>query len=153
MLYKSHTILYVIFCLVWNGTAQCHKIVVKISRLSIGLPYNCYYFFLSSKVEIVWSQETSRKYCSLLAYALNMYMCNLDGRYYWKYYVFKRYILTSHTYEENLRLKKNEWESFALPIMDKLATICFFFRLDIPFTQIKHVKVKFAIKMVFFTFL
>lgn len=101
--------------------------------MSIGLPYNCYYFFLSSKVEIVWSQETSRKYCSLLAYALNMYVCNLDGRYYWKYYVVKRYILTSNTYEEDLRLKKNDWESFALPIMDKLATICFFFPIRYTF--------------------
>lgn len=53
-------------------------------------------------------------------------MCNLDGRYYWKYYVFKRYILIFDIYEEDLCLKKNEWESFVLLIMDKLVIICFF---------------------------
>lgn len=55
-----------------------------------------------------------------------MYVCNLDGRYYWKYYVFKRYILIFDIYEEDLCLKKNDWESFVLLIMDKLVIICFF---------------------------
>lgn len=54
-------------------------------------------------------------------------MSNLDGRYYWKYYVFKRYILIFDIYEEDLCLKKNEWESFVLLNMDKLVIICFFF--------------------------
>lgn len=60
-------------------------------------------------------------------------MSNLDGRYYWKYYVFKRYILIFDIYEEDLCLKKNEWESFVLLNMDKLVIICFFFWLDIFF--------------------